>query len=158
MKKLISILSAVLILFSFPMISFAEDVEIAEYINGYVEYYDDGSYSITTIETSTISTLAASTVKQSKTTSHYNDDNDKEWDITVTGTFSFTGKSATCTNSTVSYKIYNNKWKVTDATASKSGAKAIGDFTLKYYFIGVVPTKTVEKTLTITCSNTGVCS
>lgn len=157
MKKLISAFLVLLMLLSFPMISYANDTEMAEYENGYVEYYEDGSYSVTNIEINTISTLATSTVKQTKTTSHYSSKNEKEWDITVTGNFTFTGSSATCTNSSVSYNIYDKNWKVTAAVASKSGRVATGEFTLKRYFLGV-PTKTVNQTLTLTCSNTGVCS
>ena len=156
MKKLISVFLALLMLLSFPMISYAGDSEIDEYENRYVEYYKDGSYSVTTIEISPITTLATSTVKQTKTTSHYNSDNEKEWAITVTGTFNYTGSSATCTNSSVSYNIYDKNWKVTSAQASKSGRTATGEFTLKRYFLGV-PIKTENKTLTLTCSNTGVC-
>lgn len=157
MKKLISVFLALLMLLSFPMISYADDSKVVEYTNGNIEYYEDGSYSVTTIEINTISTLAASTVKQTKTISHYNSKNEKQWDITVTGTFTYTGSSATCTNSTVSYKIYDTHWKVTSSQASKSGRTATGDFTLKRYFLGI-PTETVNKTLTLTCSNTGVCS
>ena len=157
MKKLISVFLVMLILLSFPLISYGNDTQITEYTNSDIEYYDDGSYSITTIETSSISTLATSTVKQTKTTSHYNSKDEKAWDITVTGIFNFTGSSATCTNSTVSYKIYDTHWKVTSAQASKSGRTAKGEFTLKRYFVGI-PTKTVNETLTLTCSNTGVCS
>ena len=157
MKKLISVFLVLLMFLSFPMISYANDSEMAEYENGYIEYYEDGSYSITTIEASMISTLAASTVKQTKTTSYYSSKNEKEWDITVIGNFTFTGSSATCTNSKVSYKIYYNNWKVTSAQASKSGRTATGEFTLKRYALGI-PYKTVNETLTLTCSNTGVCS
>lgn len=157
MKKLISVILVILILLSFPMISYAQGSEIAECINDYVEYYEDGSYSITTIEISTVTTLAASTVKQTKKYTYYSSKSEKEWDITVTGNFTFTGSSATCTNSTVSYNIYDKNWKVTSAQASKSGRTATGEFTLKRYFLGV-PTKTVNQTLTLTCSNTGVCS
>lgn len=123
----------------------------------YIEYYSDGSYSVTTLGTSSITVLANSTVSKYKTTAHYNSKNEKEWEITVTGTFNYTGSSATCTNSTVSYKIYDDHWKVTSAQASKSGRVAKGEFTLKRYFVGI-PTKTVNETLTLTCSNTGVCS
>lgn len=157
MKKLILVFLVLLMFLSFPMISYANDSEMAEYENGYIEYYEDGSYSITTIEASMISTFAASTVKQTKTTSHYSSKDEKEWDITVTGTFTFTGSSATCTNSKVSYKIYDTNWKVTSAQASKSGRTATGEFTLKRYFLGI-PIETENKTLTLTCSNTGVCS
>ena len=140
-------------LLSVPTISYASDIKS----DSYIEYYSDGSYTVTTIETSTITVLANSTVSKYKTTTHYSSKSEKEWDVTVTGTFTYTGNSATCTNSTVSYKIYDSNWKVTSSVASKSGRTATGKFTLKRYVLGI-PTKTVNETLTLTCSNTGVCS
>ena len=101
--------------------------------------------------------MTNSTVSKEKYTTHYNSNNEIQWEVCVKGTFTYTGSSATCTKSTVSYKIYNDHWKVTSAVASKSGRTATGEFTLKRYFLGV-PTKTVNETLTLTCSNTGVCS
>ena len=123
----------------------------------YVEYFEDGSYIVTELETSGISTFAASTKNYSKSTSYYNSDNEKEWTITLSGTFSYTGSSATCTKATKSYKIYDDHWKVTSSNASKSGNKATGNFTVKRYLAGI-PIRTVNKSLTITCSKTGVCS
>ena len=156
MKRILAIFLAVIMILTFPTISYASDFSDNE-TNSYIEYYSDGSYSITTIETSTIRVLANSTVAKNKTFTYYSSKNEKEWEITVTGTFNYTGSSATCTNSTVSYKIYDTHWKVVSAQASKSGRVATGEFTLKRYTLGV-PIKTVNETLTITCSNTGVCS
>lgn len=153
MKKIISIFLAVFLILNIPIISYADNIET----DSYTEFYSDGSYSITTIETNSISVLASSTISKTKSTVHYNSKDEAEWKINVTGTFVYSGTSATCTASKVSYEIYNTNWKVTSAQASKSGAKAIGDFTVKYYVLGI-PMKTVNKTLTLTCSNTGVCS
>lgn len=153
MKKFLAVFLAIFILLSVPTISYANDSKT----DSHIEYYSDGSYSITTITTSPISIFANSTVSKYKTFTYYSSKNEKEWEITVTGTFNYTGSSATCTNSTVSYKIYDTHWKVVSAQASKNGRVATGEFTLKRYTLGV-PTKTVNETLTITCSNTGVCS
>ena len=156
MKKILAVFLSVIILLTLPMISYASDFKDNK-AESYVEYYSDGSYSVTTIETSSITVLANSTVSKSKNTAHYNSDNEMQWVITVKGTFTYTGSSATCTNSTVSYKIYDDHWKVTSAQASKNGRTAKGEFTLKRYVLGI-PAKTVNETLTLTCSNTGVCS
>lgn len=154
MKKISALLSVVLMLLSFcPSTAFAEEIVT----DRYVEYFDDGSYIVTEIETSNISVLSSSTVTNIKTSSYYDSDNVKNWTVKLTGTFSYTGSSASCTKSTVNYTIYNDYWKVTSAAASKSGNKATGNFTVKKYILGI-PTKTVNRTLTITCSNSGVCS
>lgn len=156
MKKIIAIFLTVFLILSIPTISYANDTDYCK-PNEYIEYFSDGSYSVTTIESINVAVMANSSVSKYKTITHYSSKDEKEWEITITGTFTYTGSSATCTNSTVSYTIYDKNWKVTSAQASKSGRTATGEFTLKRYFLGI-PTKTVNETLTLTCSNTGVCS
>jgi len=155
MKKFIAIFSAILIITAFPLTAFA-DVKpvITTTENEYIEYYSDGSYTITEFETNTVSPMAATSKVHTKTASHYNSKNEKQWTVKLTGTFKYDGKSAVCTKSSTSYTIYNDHWKVKSAAASKSGRTAKGEFTVKYYVLGVA-TKTVNKTLTISCSNTG---
>lgn len=154
MKKLISLLSVVLMIAVLcPNTAFADEKIVTD---RYVEYLDDGCYIVTELTESTITTFAEQTTSKSKS-SHYYDGSNKEWTVTLSATFSYTGSSATCKSATTSSKIYNDKWKVTSAVPSKSGNKATGTFTVKKYVLGI-PVKTVNKTLTITCSNTGVCS
>lgn len=154
MKKIISVLLAILIvIFMCPTNAFAAEAAT----NQYVEYFDDGSYIITEFETSGTSTFATSTTSKTKYSSYYNSNGDIEWRVSLTGTFTYTGSSSICTKATKSYNIYNDNWKVTSSSASKSSNKATGNFTVKKYVLGI-PVKTVNKTLTITCSKTGVCS
>ena len=156
MKKIISIFSAItmLLVILLPTIAFANEKNTTD---NYIEYLEDGSYIVTEIETSTISTFSTSTTSKTKTATYYNDSNEKLWVISLAATFSYTGSSATCTKATTSYSLYDSYWKVTKGTASRSGRTATGDFTVKKYVLGV-PVKTINKTLTLTCSNTGVCS
>lgn len=125
--------------------------------NTSVEYFDDGSYIVITIAEQATALFAVSTKSGSKALDYYNSNNEKEWTVTVHGTFSYTGTSSSCTASSVSYTIYNDSWKVKSATASKSANKAIGDFTCKFYLLGI-PVKTVEQSVTLSCSSTGVLS
>lgn len=155
MKKLISLLSVILMIAVMcPTTAFANDEIVTE---SSVEYFDDGSYIVTEIAENSITTFAAKTVSKSKSATYYDGNDAKQWTVTLSATFSYTGSSATCTSATTSSTIYNSAWKVTSAVASKSGNKATGTFTVKKYVLGI-PVKTVNKTLTITCSNTGVCS
>ncbi len=126
----------------------------ADLINTDIEYFDDGSYGITTYENNLSSILSVGTVSQTKNYTYYDSNNNKQWKISLSGSFSYTGSSASCTSASVSYTIYNSNWKVTKAQASKSGRTATGEFTVKKYVLGV-PIKTVNKTLTLTCSNSG---
>ncbi len=157
MKKIISMFTIAVLLFAFPLNVFANDnVSTIQIRDGYVEYFEDGSYNLVQI-TDSESISRATGVKKDKTVAHYNSDNEIEWYVTITGTFNYNGSTASCTNAVTSYKIYNDRWKVTASSASRSGATARGDFTLKRYLMGI-PTKTVDKTVTLTCSKTGVFS
>lgn len=154
MKRMTTVLLAMLMLIVMcPTNAFAGETATDQY----VEYFEDGSYIVTELKTSGISTFATSTTSKTKYSSYYNSNGGLEWRVYLTGTFTYTGSSATCTKATKSYSIYNDNWKVTSSSASKSGNKATGKFTVKKYAIGI-PIKTVNKTLTITCSNSGVCS
>lgn len=155
MKKAISLFSTIsILLVMLPTVAFANEKNTTD---SYIDYFEDGSYIVTEIETSTISTFSTSSTSKTKTSTYYDDNDNKLWTICLAATFSYTGSSATCTKATTSYSIYNSYWKVTKGTASRSGRTATGDFTVKKYVLGV-PVKTINKTLTLTCSNTGVCS
>lgn len=155
MKKISAFILTILMLLTIvPLNAFAAEDIITDRS---IEYFDDGSYMVTEITENAISTFASGTVTKTKH-SHYYDNNDNlQWTVSITGTFNYTGSSATCTKATASYTIHDNAWKVTSAVASKSGNKAIGTFTVKKYVLGV-PVKTINRTVTITCSNNGVCS
>lgn len=155
MKKIIAVLLAVVMMLGVCPISALASENVTTETD--VEYFEDGSYMVTEMTTSTISTFAAKTVSKTKSAHYYDSNDNKEWTVSLSATFSYTGSSATCTGATTSHTIYNDAWKVTSAVPSKSGNKATGTFTVKKYVLGI-PVKTVNKTLTITCSNTGVCS
>ncbi len=151
MKKILSlILSIITILNVFSIVAYASD-------NKEICYLSDGSYY--TVETTEkISLTRGTTTKQGSRSYHYyNSDDEKEWTITLTATFTYNGSSATCTNSGVSHIIYDDAWKVTSSTASKSGNTATGNFTIKRYVLGI-PVKTEKPTITLACSKTGVLS
>lgn len=123
------------------------------------QVFADGSYIVVKLHESneTNATRATKTKIGSKDYEYHTSSGDLRWVITVNGTFTYTGSSATCTKSTVSTKIYNDAWKIASATASKSSNKAIVNFTVKRYTLGVV-TKTVQDSVTLTCSAKGVLS
>ncbi len=149
MKKLIAtILTMLCILSGSTTVSAKNTSEII--------YLKDGSYLIIELTEEAIS-RASNTKSGTKTMSHYNNDNEKLWDATLRGTFTYTGSSVTCTKATITYNIYNDNWKFTSATASKSGNKATGDVIAKQYVLGI-PIKTVERKITLTCSASGTLS
>lgn len=153
MKKMNKLFSFILMLtiLIIPFNVFAQDISDTE-----IEYFDDGSYIVTETEYSPMS-LLSTTKSQTISATYYNSNNNKEWVVKLKGTFSYTGSSATCTSASVSHIIYNTKWKKDSATVSKSGRTATGKFVMKYYVLGI-NTKTVNKTLTLSCSNSGTIS
>ena len=156
MKKIFAILISIIMIFSvLPVTVFAENNKTI--VSETIEYLDDGSYIVTTLVEETNVTRATSTKTGSKTAIHYNSDDEKVVTMKLTATFSYTGSSATCTAASTSYTIHDDSWKVTTATASKSGNKATGNFTVKHYVL-LVPIQTVNTTITITCSNSGTLS
>lgn len=120
-------------------------------------YFEDGSYIVISEITETTIARASNTKGGTKSYTYYNSDGDALWKATLDAQFTYTGSSATCTSSKITYTIYDSSWKITEATATKSGNKATGNVTAKKYFLGI-PTKTVEETITITCSANGTLS
>lgn len=125
-------------------------------INSSIEYFEDGSYLITTI-TEEVNNARATTKTGSKTSTYKNSNGVIQWTYKVTGTFSYTGSSSTCTAVSDSYTISNDNWHMSSHSCSKSGNTANGTVTMKYKVLGIT-TKTVSDNVTLTCSATGVLS
>lgn len=131
--------------------SFPARVKAAEECN-IVHYEDDGSY---TVESITYLSSRASGLKSGSKRKRYYDDNDVlQWTVTVTGTFSCDGSSATCTASGCSVSISNSEWYTISKTASKSGNSATGMVTMGRKILGVT-TKQVASSVTLTCDDNG---
>lgn len=156
MKKTIVLFSVILFIIMCPFTAFAEIGDLPE-TKEYIEYFYDGSYAVVKMETNGAALYSTSSKTTRKSYNYYSSNNKLEWTATLTGSFSYTGSSASCTSSSLSFKIYDDAWKVKSSQASKSGRTATGDFTIKRYTLGI-PVKSVTKTITISCSNTGVCS
>ncbi len=156
MKKIFCIILSMMLLFSISVISFAEESNLSSTNNStHIEYFDDGTYLIT--ELTTENSLARSTRTASKSSSLYDNDGTTLWTVKLTATFTYNGTTATCTSASTSYTIYDDQWRVTSATASKSGNKATGNFTVKKSFLGI-PIATKDVTVTLTCSPNGTVS
>lgn len=159
MKKVIAFLLSLTLILTLYLPTFAATNTDHTVATTSIEYLEDGSYieTVITKERSSLSIFATSTKTGSKKITHKNSDSETLWTATLKGTFTYTGSKATCTASSITYSIVNDNWKIMSATASKSGNKATGDITAKRYVLGI-PTKTVEKTITLTCSASGVLS
>lgn len=121
-----------------------------------IEILDDGSYIETITETTTsINPFAVTSTKSGKKTSSHKDSSGKIfWTVTVNGTFSYNGTSSKCTSSTVSTTCPSSIWKLTNKSASKSGATATASAIAKRYTNNII-TKTINRSVSLTCSKTG---
>lgn len=157
MKELSAIfaLTALLLTITFQPVFAADRVVSTE-----IEYLDDGSCYVTIIEdvpSSEVQPFSTKTETKSKTTYYKNASGAVMWYVKVTGTFTYGDGTSKCISATPSAASKNSNWKVSDITGGKSGSKAYATATGKQYLDGkVIDTKT--KTVTLTCSPTGVFS
>lgn len=147
MKRFISyLLLAVLLVNALPVIGMAK--ESAEGII----YYDDGSYM--TIEIVTDGSRASGSVTGNKRYTYYDESSVTQWQAILTGKFTYTGSSSTCTSSSVNVSIYDSTWYVSSKYASKSGNAAAASVTMAKTLEGTTITK-VPVSLTLTCDANG---
>lgn len=151
MKKFISIL-----LLSITIISLTNSIAFGYNHEESKIALNNNFYIVVTITEDQSISRISNTKTGTKTITGYHGDS-KCWDATIRGTFTYDGSSSTCTSASISYTIYNSLWKITSATATESGNKAIGNVIAKRYFLGI-PTQTIEETVTLTCSANGTLS
>lgn len=143
MKRVVSVLMLVFFLFSaLPMAGAAEAVSEERIELG------DGYYLIA--ETFQSGARASKSVSGSKPYTCYDRAGTALWKVTLYGTFTYTGSSATCTASSISTTIYDSSWSTGSKSASKSGNKATGSATMKKSTV-----KSVPVSLSLSCSASG---
>ena len=124
-----------------------------------VEYFENGDYIVTIIEDvfTEQSVTRATTVTKSKTLNYNNANGETLWYVKVTGMFSYGDGTAKCLSSSPSAAAPASSWNVYDIHGSKSGATASATATGKQTINGIV-TNSLTRTVTLTCSPTGVFS
>lgn len=152
MKKILISLLALSFVLS-PLKAYAAE----KTVTSETEYLGDGIYVTTTIIESEYSLLATNTKSGSKAREYTNSSGTVIFSLTVSGTFSYTGSSSKCTSASADSTIYSSNWKCTSKVPSMSENKAIAEGTFKQYSSNIV-TKTIDQTVTLTCSSTGVLS
>ncbi len=150
MKKLISVILVAMLVFSCLPIAGAAETVATEKIE-----FDDGSYLI--VETIRSGTRVSRGISGSRPYTYYSASGVAQWQVTLYGTFTYTGSSATCTASSISTTIYENSWSTGSKSASKSGSKATGSATMKQSSNGST-VRTVPVSLSLSCSASGTLS
>lgn len=147
MKRAVSILFVLVFLFcAMPLVGAAETVSEDRIELG------DGYYLIA--ETFQSGARASQSISGSKPYTCYDGNGTALWKVTLYGTFSYTGSSATCTASSVSTTVYDSTWSTGSKSASKSGSKATGSATMKKTSGGVT-VKSIPVSLSLSCSANG---
>ena len=117
-----------------------------------VIYFADGSYVTITLEE--IGARASGSKTGKKTYTYTDSNGEASWQAVLSGTFTYTGTSATCTASDCDITIYESVWYVVSNTPAKSSNVASVALTMGRKFLGI----TIEKknyTWSITCDKDG---
>ena len=147
MKKFFTLFTIVcsILFLSLPVSALEQKREIIQLDNGY--------YLETIIEETP--TTRASNQKTARKIGNYKNSQGKVvFTVTVTGTFTYTGFSSTCTKSVAEASSKNANWKISSKSASKSGNKATAKATAKRYVDGTA-VETRSCSVTLTCSSNG---
>ena len=151
MKKVIAMFVVfVLILSMLPIqIAYAsQGPELLEIIR-----FEDGSYLEITLESAS-QTRASGSLTKTKNYTKVSTEGTTEWKISLTGSFTYTGTTSTCTAASCNVTIYQSNWSVASKSASKSGNTAYGTARILRKYLGAtVSDKTYN--LTLTCDKNG---
>jgi hypothetical protein len=152
-KRLFSFIIVFLVLvFAVPS-AYASDADFYENTKKEIIYLADGSYIITTIteENARMSPYAAAQTKSgSKTSTVYSATGTSLYSITVHGTFSYNGSSATAKSSSYSHTEESPLWSFSSGSSSLSGATAMASGTFK----SALTSKTLNVSLSCSASGT----
>ena len=117
-----------------------------------VEYFEDGSYCVIALEVEC--GRAAGAKNGTKNYSYYSGDNKLLWTVSLTGTFTYSGISSTCTASNVRITIYNDSWYTEYKASHMSANSALGEASMCRKILGVTVEKRIVE-LTLTCDVDG---
>jgi len=107
----------------------------------------DGDYIVVTL----IPAVSRATQVKGKEYVYYNSADVAEWVMTLTGTFTYDGRTSSCTSSRCTVTIYDDSgWELVSKSATKSGNTAYG----RAVFSGPNGLS-VPVNLTLTCDKDG---
>ena len=153
MKNFLSLLIITSILFCTKSnIAYSQSTPITSYE---IEYISEDIYIETfIIECENNASKSTTTVTRSKVSNVYNSNDEVLTSFVLTGTFIYDHSTSRCTNVSCTTTIYNDTWKFTSTSATKSGITANGSYTVKQYLLGY-EINSISRTLTISCDAHG---
>ena len=152
MKRFLSVISVTILLFSL-CIAPAAAAEISVPSTDVI-YFEDGSYLTTTLIIDNLSVARTTYGISGHKNVHYsNASGDILWTLTVYGTFTYNGTTATATSASYSHEVYSSAWSFKSGSAYCSDNQAIAEGKFNGGFL-----LNRSATVTLTCSPTGVLS
>lgn len=148
-RRIIAFLLAVLIVMLLPLSVGALENSIS---SEEVVWFEDGSSLVITIQES--NSRASGTKTGTKQYTYRDSNGDLSWIAALTGTFTYTGTSSTCTSASINVTIYDSLWYNVSKSSSKSGNTATGTVTMGLKVLGVTVSKPTYN-LTLTCDKDG---
>ena len=151
MKQTIIILSFLLIFYSNTFVFASNTNEIHT-----LEVFEDGSYIEEQIDCSpTVSLFSTTSTKYGhKTATYKSSSGNTIWTITVSGIFTYNGKSSKCTKSSVTTTCVNSNWKITNKSSKKVDSTATASATATKY-TNKVAVQTIKRSVSLSCSKSG---
>jgi hypothetical protein len=115
-------------------------------------YLEDGGYIM--VELNTNSNTARTTISKSKVVTRYSDDDEMQWQIRLSGSFTYNGSSAGCSSCNCTVTIYDDTWYTESKTSWANGNTANATVVMAQKLLGItVRRETVD--LTLTCDKNG---
>lgn len=116
------------------------------------EYFEDGSYIETVIESNNNS--RSSIKNASKTATYKNASGESLWYAKVTANFYFDGNTSSCTSSSASGGSYVSTWRILNKSASRTGNTGSASVTAGAYYSGIFVNSYTE-IVTLSCDKNG---
>lgn len=161
MKKIIATLMISTLLFSTVFCISANATVTSKNAKTTIEILENGDYIETEISDYTDTgnsdySLNATQTKTGRKTSNYkNSSGTVLWSVSITGTFSYNGSSATCISKSHSAASYASNWSIKSISSTKSGNSATARATATYKD---VITTDYSMSVTLKCSANGTLS
>ena len=124
MKKVFSLVTAVMLIFCLALPAFASEQEEKQILP-----FEDGSYIVVTLRAD--NRTRATTPASTKTYTYYNSEDERQWSYTLRAVFTYNGINAEAVSAEASYTIYNREWSLTESDPHCQGAYAIADATFE---------------------------
>lgn len=149
MKRMVSALAALLLLLPSLLINTVAADNLSETDMIYLE---NGSYIRVEIFSADLRETGRKIGHKNYT--YYNGEGEEKWSATLTGSFTYTGTSATCTSSSCSVALSDSHWSLVSKTTEKSGNTATATVIMENKLLGIV-VDNAEVNIKLTCDGKG---